>query len=113
MKHQVSAQQLTIYIGESDQWKGGPLYAALVARLKESGIAGVTVLHGVEGFGSSGKLHTARFEVLFQQMPMVVQAVDIPERITVALAVLDEMLTEALVTVQDVQAIRYIKDPES
>ena len=111
MKQQIKAQELTIYIGESDHWKGSPLYAVIVSKLKENGIAGVTVLHGVEGFGSSGKLHTERFEVLFQQMPIVIQAVDIPERITVALAILDELLTEALVTVHDVVAIRYIKDP--
>ena len=111
MKQQTKAQELTIYIGESDHWKGSPLYAVIVNKLKEIGVAGVTVLHGVEGFGSSGKLHTDRFEVLFQQMPVVIHAVDAPERIAVALAVLDELLTEALVTVQDVQAIRYIKDP--
>jgi len=112
MKQQISAQVLTIYIGESDHYKGGPLYAAVVARLKENGIAGVTVLHGIEGFGAHGQLHTARFEVLFQGLPILIQAVDIPERITTVLALLDEMLTEALVTVHDVQAIRYMKDPK-
>jgi PII-like signaling protein len=113
MKQQTSAQVLNIYIGESDHYKGGPLYAAIVTHLKERGIAGVTVFHGVEGFGSSGKLHTARFEVLFQGLPIVVQAVDTAEHISQALEVLDELLTEALVTIHDVQAIRYSKEPKA
>ncbi len=48
MKQEYAAQRLTIYLSERDQWRGGPLYAALVARLHEAGIAGVTVLHGIE-----------------------------------------------------------------
>ncbi len=111
MKENINAQVLTVYIGESDHWKGGPLYAAIVDQLKDIGIAGVTVFHGVEGFGTSGKLHTSRFEVLFQHLPIVVQAVDIPDNIQRALDILDGMLTEATVTVQDVRAIHYTKSP--
>lgn len=110
MKEEYSAQVLTIYIGEDDTWHGERLYAALVERLKKDGIAGVTVLHGVEGYGAKGRIHTERIEVLFQGLPVLVEAVDTPERISTVLPLLDEMLTEALVTVQDVRAIRYRKD---
>ncbi len=110
MRVQTKAQVLTIYVGEQDQWHGGPLYAAVVERLKGAGIAGVTVLHGVEGYGAHGRLHTQRIEVLFQGLPIIIEAVDTPERVAVALPLLDEMLVEGLVTVHDVQAIRYMKD---
>jgi hypothetical protein len=110
MRIESAAQVLTIYLGEQDQWHGGPLYAALVERLKGAGIAGVTVLHGVEGYGAHGRLHTQRIEALFQDLPLIVQAVDTPERIAVALPLLDEMIAEGLVTVQDVRAIRYLND---
>lgn len=103
---------LRVYIGEDDRWRGGLLYPAIVSKLKEAGIAGVTVLRGIEGFGSHARLHTARIDALFQGLPVVVEAVDIPERITTALALLDEMLVEALVTVQDIRAVRYIRDPQ-
>ena len=109
MKQQFNAQALTVYVGEQDQWHGGPLFAAVVNTLKSAGIAGVTVLHGVEGYGTHGRVHTDRIEVLFQGLPVVIRAVDAPEKIAAALPLLDEMLTEALVTVQDVQAIRYTK----
>lgn len=113
MKQQFQAQMLTIYVGENDQFRGGPLYAALVSHLREAGIGGVTVLHGIEGYGASGKVHTERIEVLFEGLPLVVQAVDTPERIAAALSLLDGMLTGGLVTVHDVQAIRFSKDSRS
>ena len=110
MRTQVQAKVLRIYVGEQDHQGGGPLYAVIVERLKECGIAGVSVLKGVEGYGAHGKLHTARIEVLFQGLPVIIEAVDVPERIDIALPMLDELLVEALVTVHDVTAIRYNKD---
>ena len=76
---------------------------------KDAGLAGVTVLPGIEGYGTHRRVHTERIEVLFQGLPVVIQAVDTPDKVAAALPLLDEMLTEALVTVQDVQAIRYTK----
>ena len=107
MKQEFPAQVLKIYVGEQDHWNGKPLYAALVERLKQAGIAGVTVLHGIEGYGASGRLHTDRIEVLFEGLPLVIEAVDTPEKIAAALPLLDEMLTQALVTLRDVTAIVY------
>ena len=109
MKQQFTGQALTIYVGEQDQWQGGPLFAAVVNRLKSAGLAGVTVLHGIEGFGAHRQVHTERIEVLFQALPIVIRAVDTSDKIAAVRPLLDEMLTEALVTVQDLQAIRYTK----
>jgi PII-like signaling protein len=109
-RRQSKAQILTVYVGEQDTWHGKPLYAVLVTRLKESGIAGVTVLRGVEGYGAHHKIHTARIEVLFQGLPVLVEAVDLPERITAAMAIVDEIVTEGLATITDVTAITYSKD---
>ncbi len=111
MRRQSKAQILTVYVGEQDTWHGKPLYAALVTRLKEAGIAGVTVLRGVEGYGAHHKIHTERIEVLFQGLPMLIEVVDLPERIVSILPLLDEMVVEGLVTIADVTAITYMKDP--
>jgi PII-like signaling protein len=77
--------------------------------LKNNGIAGVTVLQGVEGFGAHHKLHTARFEVLFQGLPIVIESIDEKANIEKVLPLLDKMIEEGLVTVQDLQAIKYTK----
>lgn len=109
MRQTYSAQALTVYVSEDDHWHGEPLYAALVDRLNRAGLDGVTVFHGIEGYGAHHRVHTERIEALFQGLPIVVRAVDAPDKIAAALPLLDEMLTEALVTVHDVQAIRYTK----
>lgn len=111
MRQQVQAQVLTIYVGENDKYQSGLLFPAIVETLKEAGIAGVTVLRGMEGYGANGTLHTARFEALFEGMPIVIEAVDVPERIQAALPLLDEMIAEGLATVHDVTAVRFNKDP--
>ena len=113
MKLQEAAQELNIYVGDDDQWSGGPLYAAVVERLKATGLAGASVYKGVEGYGSHGRVHSTRVEVLFEGLPVLIRVVDVPDRISAALSSLDEILTDALVTVKDVTAIRYIKSPKS
>jgi PII-like signaling protein len=109
MRTEIKAQVIKIYLGEQDTYKGKPLYAALVARMQEAGISGVTVLRGVEGYGAHHKIHTARFEVMCQGLPMIVEAVDTVEHINAILPIIDEMVTEGLVTIRDVTAITYTK----
>lgn len=113
MKQQVQAQVLTIYIGEDDKWHGTLLSSLIIERLRGAGIAGVTVLRGTEGYGANAKLHTFRIEVLFEGLPVVMQVVDVPERIAAVLPLLDEVIGEGLVTVHDTLAIRYNKDPKT
>jgi uncharacterized protein DUF190 len=55
------AKMLKIYVGESDRWRGKPLANELVLRLRKEGIAGATVLRGVEGFGANSRIHRRRF----------------------------------------------------
>ncbi len=60
MKIEGEGQLLRIFIGESDRWEGRPLYDAIVREARESGLAGATVLRGLEGFGAHSRIHTAR-----------------------------------------------------
>lgn len=107
MKLEGEGQLLRIFIGESDHWHGRPLYEAIVHRLKESGIAGATVLRGVEGFGASSRLHTTRLLQLSRDLPLVIEAVDTEERIATVLPGLDEMVTEGMITLERVHVITY------
>jgi len=110
MRREIEAQVLSVFVGEDHVWGTGLLYPAIVDRFKEIGLSGVTVLHGIEGFGPHHKLHTTRFEVLFTSLPVVIEAVDTKEKIAEAVALLDTMVTEGLVTTHDVLAIRYSKE---
>ena len=60
MKIEADAKLVTIYVNSTDQWHGQSLYAAIVAAVQGPGIAGVTVMRCIEGYGGSGRIHTSR-----------------------------------------------------
>lgn len=92
---------IAIYIGESDQWHGKPLYAAIVERAKKEGLAGSTVVRGVMGFGANSRIHTASIVRLSEDLPVIIYIIDTDERINKFLPILDEMVTEGLVATWD------------
>ena len=100
-------KRLTIYVGESDRWQGKGLYAALLETLKMEGLAGATVTRGLAGFGAHSRIHTASLEVLSIDLPLVVEVVDLPDKIDNALARVGPMVREGLITLEDVQIVKY------
>lgn len=108
-----TAQRLTIMIGNSDHWHNKPLFTEIVHRAHDAGLAGATVLHGVEGFGASSRIHTSRILSLSEDLPVVIVIVDSHARIHDFLPQLDELVTEGLVILEDCEVIRYVgKNPD-
>lgn len=101
------ATELRIYIGESDHHKGRPLFQAIVQFMKEQGLAGATVMRGIEGFGANSRIHTANILRLSEDLPLVIVTVDSRDRIDRVLPALKEMISEGLVTIHDVEVIKY------
>ncbi len=99
-----------IIINEDSIYKGHNLYHALVLKLRELDIAGVTVSRGIEGYGKGKRLQTARILDLSSDLPVIVEAVDTPERIEAVLPVIGEMVKEGLVMVSDVRVVQYGKE---
>jgi hypothetical protein len=98
---------LRVFIGESDQWHGRPLYEALVMKARELHLAGATVLRGPMGFGAHSRMHTAKILRLSDDLPMVVEIVDSREKIDTLLPHIDQMVEEGLVTLEEVRVIKY------
>ena len=107
MKIPEQGKLLRIFIGESDRWQHRPLYEAIVLKARELGLAGATVLRGPMGFGANSRLHTAKILRLSMDLPMVIEIVDTDENIQRLLPHLDEMVLEGLVTIEDVQVLKY------
>ncbi|TML32650.1 MAG: DUF190 domain-containing protein [Actinobacteria bacterium] len=107
MKIEGEGKLLRVFLGESDRWHGKPLYQAIVERVRKEGLAGATVLRGIEGFGADSRLHTARILRLSEDLPVVIEIVDSAEQIERILPVLDEMVGEGMVTVERVEVIAY------
>lgn len=108
MRLQGPAYRLTIFIGESDVWHHKPLYAEIVRRAHRSGLAGCSVLRGIEGYGASSHIHTMRLLSLSEDLPLAIIIVDAKERIEEFLPQLDELITEGLVILDDVEVVRYV-----
>ncbi|MBI9051999.1 MAG: DUF190 domain-containing protein [Anaerolineaceae bacterium] len=102
-----NAQRLCIYISESDRWRSKALHAVLLQVLKEKGIAGATVFRGMAGFGAHSRISSTSVEVLSMDLPIVIEAIDCPEKIRSILSVIDPMIREGLITLEDVQLIKY------
>jgi PII-like signaling protein len=112
MKIEVEARQVTVFLNSTDQYHNHPLYAAIVQRCRERGLAGATVTRCTEGYGAGRQLHTTRLMELSENLPMRIDIVDLPERIDPFLAELAEMVGEGLVTVASVRVLRFLADPK-
>jgi PII-like signaling protein len=102
------ALRLTIFVGEADRWHHRPLYTEIVHRAHAAGLAGASVLRGIEGYGASSRIHTNRLLSLSEDLPIVVVIVDAEDRVRAFLPQLDELVTEGLVMVDPVEVIRYV-----
>ncbi|MBE7558082.1 DUF190 domain-containing protein [bacterium] len=107
MKTPMYAELLRIFVGENDKHDGRPLYEAIVLKAREMGLAGATVLRGTLGFGANSRLHTAKILRLSEDLPMVVEIVDAPDKIDAFLPALDGMIEEGLVTQEIVRVLLY------
>ena len=99
---------LRIFIGEGDKHEGVPLYEWIVRRAREQGLAGATVLRGLQGFGAHSRVHTAKILRLSTDLPIVVEIVDTLEKIETFLPIIDHAISEGLATLERVQ-IRFYR----
>jgi len=109
------AQLLRIFVGEADRQDGKPLYEAIVLKAREMQIAGATVMRGGMGYGHSSHLHSAKILRLSDDLPLVIEIVDSPDKIDAFLPVLDRMMNDSmgsgLVTLENVQVLQYGRQP--
>lgn len=102
---------LRVFIGESDQHAGVPLHQWILRAARDAGLAGATVLRGLEGFGAHSRLHTSRVLRLSSDLPLVVEIVDTREKIESFMPLLDQAMKEGLVTLEKVE-IRFYRGRE-
>ena len=107
LKMEGKAKMMRIYIGESDQWKGKPLYEALVEAMRANDIAGVTVYRGILGYGAHRRMHKDKALHLSHDCSIMLSAVDIEEKLRALLPIVDQMVEEGLVVFSDVDIIKY------
>ena len=112
MRLEGEGKLLRLFIGESDTWHGKPLYQAIVERVRQEGLAGATVVRGIEGFGADSRLHTSRILRLSEDLPVVIEIVDTPDQIDRVVPILDGMVGEGMLTLERVQIVSYRSSDE-
>jgi len=100
-------QLLRIYVSENAQHNHLPLYEWIVRQAREQGLAGATVLRGMEGFGAHSRMHTAKILRLSAELPVVVEIVDVEPKVEAFLKTLDAAMTGGLVTTERVHVRFY------
>jgi PII-like signaling protein len=98
---------MRIFIGETDRYEHKPLYEALVELLRREGFAGATVLRGVSGFGAHRVYHSQKLLDLSADLPMVVEAVDTPEKIDAIMPRINDMMAGGMITLEKITVNRY------
>jgi PII-like signaling protein len=111
MKLEGHQQRLTIYIGESDRHGHTPLAVEIVQRAHRAGLAGASVFRGIEGYGASNHIHTTRILSLSDDLPIAIVIVDRAEAIAAFLPQLDELITQGLVVLEEVEVVKYVGRP--
>ena len=107
MDNNSEAFLLRLFIGESDHWHGKPLHLAIVEKAREQGLAGATVLRGIEGFGAASVIHTSRLLELSTDLPIVVEIVDTEEKVMAFLETAHDMVDDGLATLERVRVLFY------
>jgi len=111
MKLEGHQKRLTVFVGEADRYGHTPLATEIVQRAHRAGLAGASVFRGVEGFGASNHIHTTRILSLSDDLPIAVIIVDTDEAIQRFVPELDELITEGLVILDEVEVIKYVGRP--
>lgn len=107
MKLLEKAERIRIYVGEDDKHKGTPMAEAIVKEARRLELAGATVFRGLIGYGANSRIHTSKILRLSEDLPVVVEIVDHPDRLEELLSLLDGMIQEGMVTREPVDVIAY------
>lgn len=109
MRTSFAAVRMTIHIHGSESWHHRPLAVEIVHRAHQFGLAGASVFHGVEGFGSSSVVHTDRLLSMSDELPLAIVIVDVQEKIQGFLVELDEIIDHGMITMEEVTVISYLR----
>jgi hypothetical protein len=107
MRTESQAHLLRIFVNESDRHEGRSVYETIIRLAREQGLAGATALRAIEGYGAAGRIHSVKVLHLSEDVPIVVEIIDTPERIASFIPTLDKIVAEGVVTVEKIHVLTY------
>lgn len=110
MRPSERAMRLSIFVDDGDIWHHKPLYAEIVHRAHKAGLAGATVIRGIEGYGATSRIHTTHVFRVSDRLPLLIVIVDTEAKIRAFLPHLDELDIDGLITLDELEIVRYTLD---
>jgi len=98
---------LRVFTGESAHRNGRPLHELILEEARKRGMAGATVVRGFMGFGANSLVHTAKILRLSEDLPVIVEIVDVPERVADFLPLVEKLIDEGTIVLQEAKAIMH------
>jgi PII-like signaling protein len=104
-------KRVRIYIGEQDKATGShrPLWEDLLSLLRQEGAAGATMFRGLAGFGAHSRIHMARLADLAPDLPVVVEWIDVPERVEQLLPGVSALVQSGTITLEDLTIVKHTR----
>ena len=96
------AVQVTMYLQESDKWRGKPLHLAILNYLHAENAFAACVVHGVGGFLGRQSVTSSHLVDVGGQLPIVIIFVDTDEHVYRVLPTLKEMAAHRLIVRENV-----------
>jgi len=100
------AKMVRIYLGESDQLNGEPLFEAIVKKLRMMDFAGATVYRGILGYGAKGQTHEGGRFGFSHDLPIMISVVETPEKLSDLVRVVSDMMQDGMIVTSDVELHR-------
>jgi PII-like signaling protein len=104
-----AGKRVRIFVGEGEEWRGKPLYHAILELARREGVAGATVTRGIEGFGPQHHLTTERLPDIADNLPLQIDIVEHAERVEKLLPLLDEMVQRGTMTISSVEIVSALE----
>jgi len=95
------AVKVTLYLSDGAKHHGVPVYSSILDFLFHSGVAGVTVVKGVAGFGAKHHLHSAHILEISDHLPIKIEFIETREKVDQVLPELEKRASSGLIEIQD------------
>ena len=98
--------RMTIHLCENARVGRRSLADVLLGDARDAGLAGATILRGIEGFGRDGQLHTSHFRDHSGHLPIALVVIDEEEKVRAFLRASEAAVGGRLVTLERVEVVR-------
>jgi CBS domain-containing protein len=101
------ATRVRIYVSEGDKVGHQPAAIAIIEFLRRENTEGATVIRATAGFGATGAIHVPHLVDVAQDLPVIIEWIDAPQRVEQLLPRLKTMIPRGLITMDETEIVHH------